>query len=391
LLALAAAWAGYSCATDAAGSSSNWAGTADTLASGRVVVSNPDAEVWTDETRWTATEDLRIGTLDGTGPDVFGSIAAFEVDDAGRLYVYERQALELRIFDASGAHLRTVGRSGGGPGEFGQVAGMTWAPDGMLWVIDPGNSRISVFDTSGTFVTSHPTAGGFIIMPWPGGFDAEGRFYNVGFNPNADANNRMVLIRYSAELEALDTLTIPRDNVERAYFELSGDGRFMRAGVPYQPNLQWRFTPDGFATVETGAYRIERLSWTHDTLVTITKAYTPLSVTDQDIEQAVADLEWFTRQGGQIEYDKFPDQKPAVAAFFVDDLGYFWAAPITGTEDERRVFDVFDPEGRYLGRVRLPFRVESSPRPAFRGGYIYAVTQDDLEVPYLVRARLNRP
>jgi hypothetical protein len=121
----------------------------------------------------------------------------------------------------------------------------------------------------------------------------------------------MVLIRYSAELEALDTLTIPRDNVERAYFELSGDGRFMRAGVPYQPNLQWRFTPDGFATVETGAYRIERLSWTHDTLVTITKAYTPLSVTDQDIEQAVADLEWFTRQGGQIEYDKFPDQKPA--------------------------------------------------------------------------------
>ena len=55
------------------------------------------------------------------------------------------------------------------------------------------------------------------------------------------------------------------------------------------------------------------------------------------------------------------------------------------------MFDVFDPDGRYLGRIDFPFALSRSPRPILRGNLIYGVTQDELEVPYLVRARVVGP
>ena len=46
-----------------------------------------------------------------------------------------------------------------------------------------------------------------------------------------------------------------------------------------------------------------------------------------------------------------------------------------------RVLDVFDAEGRYLGRLELPFTLRSYPTPIFRNGKLYATTTDELEVP----------
>jgi hypothetical protein len=60
-------------------------------------------------------------------------------------------------------------------------------------------------------------------------------------------------------------------------------------------------------------------------------------------------------------------------------------------EDEGRVVDIFDPEGRYLGRIGLPFMLSMNPPPVFRDGFLYAVTEDELEVPYVVRARIVKP
>jgi hypothetical protein len=32
-----------------------------------------------------------------------------------------------------------------------------------------------------------------------------------------------------------------------------------------------------------------------------------------------------------------------------------------------------------------------NPPPVFRDGFLYAVTEDELEVPYIVRARIEKP
>ena len=41
---------------------------------------------------------------------------------------------------------------------------------------------------------------------------------------------------------------------------------------------------------------------------------------------------------------------------------------------------MFDAEGRYLGRLELPFKLRSYPTPIFRNGKLYATTTDELEV-----------
>lgn len=383
---------GLGCALGEAGT--EWRGTIDTTATGTVVVSNPAEGIWDDNTRWRVAEEVRIGTMEGTGPDLFGRITDLEVDPAGRLWVFEGQVQELRVFEAGGRHVRTVGRKGGGPGEFNQVIGMTWAPDGRLWLVDPSNNRISMFDTSGTYAGSHRTLGGFVMSPWPGGFDSAGQFYTYVPDRREDAFG-IALVKYDASLTPLDTIVPPRHNYPDRFFEARTQGGFMRYSVPYSPGLVWRLSPSGgFWAALTGDYRLFELDANGDTLRVITRAFTPIAVTAADIDSAIEGLASFTRQGGTIDRSKFPSVKPAIQNFVQDDRGNLWVAPITpqySRGNNPRVMDVFDPIGRYLGRVDLPFELGLYPLPVFRAGKLYAVTRDELEVPYVVVALIEDP
>jgi sugar lactone lactonase YvrE len=367
-----------------------WRGTMDTLVSGTVVVSNPADGVWREETAWTVEEELRIGTLDGDGPDMFGNVGSLEVDDRGRIYVFDTQANELRVFGPSGEHVRTIGRQGGGPGEFESVIGMAWGPEGRLWTVDPGNARISLFDTLGTYLTSHRTIGNYIISPWPGGFDAAGNFYNYGIDTEAEPDDRMVLVRYDASMEPVDSVRLPRRQGEGEFFTLRSENSIMQSTIPYTGGFRWRLVPQQqiwFA--DLSEYRIYQRTMAGDTVRVISREYDHLPVTEADIDAAIERLDWFTRQGGKIDRTRFPSTKPALNTFFSDDVGRMWVSPVTDEEDTGRIWDVFDPDGRYLGQITLPFTLVRYPIPLFRDGMIYGVTEDELEVPYVVRARID--
>jgi hypothetical protein len=55
---------------------------------------------------------------------------------------------------------------------------------------------------------------------------------------------------------------------------------------------------------------------------------------------------------------------------------------------EVSAFDVFDPDGRYLGHVRVPESFRIDPEPVVRGDHVWAVTRDELDVATVVRFRL---
>ncbi|MGH7502651.1 MAG: 6-bladed beta-propeller [Longimicrobiales bacterium] len=372
------------------GRTARWEGSVDTLASGQIVVHNTASPLWSAETAWQVVEELRIGSMEGSGPATFGSINTMDVDPAGRLWILDSQAQELRVFDTTGTHVRTIGRRGGGPGEFAQAVQVRMGPDGNVWVMDPQNNRISVFDTAGTYLEGKHAAGGFIIIPWPGGFDDGGRYYTPV--PREGPDFRMVLVRLDSALTPLDTLELPDDPITREYFELRSDDGFIRAGIPYQGRLDWRLSPAGtILAMMTDEYRLFELDASGDTLRTITREFTPFPVTDADLEEAREDLKWFIDQGGQVDWSKLPDSKPAAETFYVDDEGNLWVRTVGTREDEGRRVDVFDREGRFLGTIALPFVVSRNPAPIFRDGLMYAVTQDELEVPYVIRARIVKP
>jgi hypothetical protein len=381
------------CAGGGSSAGDVWAGRIDTLPSGRIVTTNSAEGVWDAAGGgWQVREVIRIGTIEGEGPELFGSIRDIDVDPAGRLWVFEDQALELRVFDVDGSYVRTIGRKGSGPGEFKQVIGMAWGPRERLWLVDAGNNRISVVDTAGAFVGGYAAShlGGFVISRWPGGFDREGHLYS--YIPDRAAGTfEIALVKFDTSLTPLDTIAPPRWGNPDGYFEHRTSDSYMRYSVRYSSRLEWRLAPTGriwFA--RTGDYRLYEMSQAGDTLREITRAFEAVPVTGEEIDSAVASLTSFTRQGGRIDRSKFPSVKPALAQFYEDVRGFLWVEPIMAdTARQGRALDVFDPDGRYLGRVDLPFRLSAYPAPTFAHGKIYGVTRDEMQVPYMVVAEVR--
>ena len=370
-----------------------WSGTVDTLPSGEIVVRNTIDPLWTPEEAWQVVEGLRIGQAMSEGPDLFGSIYSFDVDAWGRIFVLDDQAQEVRIFDSEGAFVRTVGRKGEGPGEFTQAGSVDLSRNGEIWVMGLGQGRVSIFDTAGTFLRQQRTDGGFIVKPYPGGFDPMGR-YNVLI----PTGGMRTMARFDQSYTPIDTISLPENPEEGEFFEqVSEDGSSsMRAGVPFQGYMTWRFSPTGTVwTLLTGRYQLTEMTIDGKVLRTITKDHEPLPVTDGDREQAIENLEWFTRQGGQIDRSKFPGTKPSTVSFFVDDEGNLWVerqVPAADEDDAGRLFDLFDGQGRYLGMLRLPFELRNSvPAPIVREGVLYGVTSDEIGVLYVVRGRVVKP
>jgi hypothetical protein len=62
----------------------------DTLPNGTIRVENNGLPAWPEDDRWEAGEVLRIGTLDGDGPDQFGAVSGLAVGEDGAIFVGER-------------------------------------------------------------------------------------------------------------------------------------------------------------------------------------------------------------------------------------------------------------------------------------------------------------
>lgn len=91
-----------------------------------------------------------------------------------------------------------------------------------------------------------------------------------------------------------------------------------------------------------------------------------------------------------MDPSRIPERKPPFRAFRVARDGLLWVWPILpDAETSGPALDVFNRQGRYLGRARSEFPVSSSPAPVFRGDRIHAVTVDELGVQYVVRARVE--
>jgi sugar lactone lactonase YvrE len=363
--------------------------TIDTLPNGAVHVRSPEAGIWADGERWRLVEEVRIGAMDGTGPDIFGNVTGLEADGEGRIYVADSQASEIRIFGADGAHLRTLGRTGSGPGEFRQISGLAWHPDGSLWVNDPQNARFSALDPESGFLESHRREVSYQQIPWPGRLDSDGNLYEVALaeGDGSPWHRQRLIVRYAPpEFEPVDTLPLPV--FEAPSFEhTSPDGsRMTSTQVPFAPMQVWSIAANGDVWIgTTDRYRIHRIGRSGDTLRIVERRATPVPVTATERQEEIERLAWFTDQGGRIDPSRIPDTKPAYGYFVEDDRGYIWVSAVVAAGEALR-FDVFDPEGRYLGGVEAPKR---GSFPVIRGDRLYLVLRDELDVQYVASYRIE--
>jgi hypothetical protein len=364
------------------------------------VVRNEGAGAWAPGQEWRLGETARIGA-DGEGNGVeLGNIVGVALDPMGRVWVADAQAFAVHVFDSAGKHVRTLGRKGGGPGEYSQLAGMAWGPDGKLWVQDAGNARFTVYDTAGRVVATHPRESSVSMIPWPGGYDREGRLYDVASvrRPGGAASlpraggTEPGLVRMSGTMEPTDSFRLPE--FKGRYFEITssaaGSRSVSRIDVPFAPTQIWHLDAGGHVwTATTDRYRLVQHAFDGDTVRVVERAYQPVAVSSEDIDRVLEGYSAFTRQGGRIDRSLIPRTKPALADFFVDPDGYLWVLPFR-RPDAPRAIDVFDPRGRFLGTLPTGTLIVGSPQPAMRGNRMAAATFSPDGVPQVVVFRIDK-
>lgn len=358
-----------------------------------IVQNRPPGE-WGTSAKWSLVEEVRIGGGADEGPSSFGRVVDVALDSQGRVWVADGLQHQIRVFAGDGRHVRSIGRKGAGPTEFQNIAGMDWGPDGNLWVLDAGNARFAVYDTTGKLVTTRSRTANVSLSPWPGGFDAQGRLYDLGSHHQQGETSVTSLSRMDISSGAVDTLELPpfRQILFGAITRSDGPNRRTnQAPVPFTGQQIWTVDPRGYAWfASTERYRLERLSpeGAPDRVIELENRAIP--VTRQDRARILANYAWFEQQGGKLDPSLIPKTQPHLLSFFFDDAGHLWVQPAYPA-GRNTPLDVFDAEGTYQGRIEGPLRLLSRPAPAIRGDRMAAVMGNADGVHSVAVFRIEKP
>jgi hypothetical protein len=71
---------------------------------------------------------------------------------------------------------------------------------------------------------------------------------------------------------------------------------------------------------------------------------------------------------------------PPLEGMTLDSLGYLWVVRPAGMPHDSLTFDVFDPDGRYLGDLAVPGGLRPIPAPVIGADYLMGVWADELDV-----------
>lgn len=369
--------------------------------------------------------EVTIGRPDGAEEYTFGAINEVEVAPNGTIYVFDRQVPSLRAYDSAGRHLRTIGRKGGGPGEYEAANGLGVHRDGRVVLWDPGKASINVYTAGGETAASWPVPGGSGFYTSGAVFtDTAGNTYirttiadppKDGSTPQARVFGRSGLVRWDASGVVLDSLAPPESAVPPAYITAQNKGSTSQYNVPFAPSFTWTFSPLGyFVSARTDRYAVT-LSHRDGKATRIERDAESIAIESDERAEAEAiatarmrtmDPTW--RWTGT----PIPSTKPPIRSIMAGEDGLVWVSiasrgeripeaertPLTEAQaaDPKRVpeptwrqplaYDVFEPEGRYLGRVRPP---PQTTLRAMRGDHVWAVTRDSLDVEQVVRYRVT--
>jgi streptogramin lyase len=155
----------------------------------------------------------------------------------------------------------------------------------------------------------------------------------------------------------------------------------MNMGIPFAPDPSWQLMDDGTLWWGFGGeYRILHLSPAGDTLREILSGAGAIAVTSEEIEEWAAgeSPRRFVEAGGNLDLGRIPKQKPYFTDLYVDPAGRLWVD--VPTVDGLTSFDVFDAEGRLLGRVDTGVQRDAYVDPIVRDDLLYMVANDELDV-----------
>jgi hypothetical protein len=380
-------------------------------------------------------EELRIGSSSDPGIG-FSRIGNVTVDREGRLYVFESQDAQIRVYDATGRPVRRIGRRGEGPGEFRQSARIGVRGD-TIWAIEGLglNSNVSLFRRSDGSVISTTTVdpvrvpgrGTSNLLISPSEMRGDGTFISGGYSISTTRDApptglgpsdslRIPRVVFSASGAVLDTLAwrvepptapqpalqtlavggnrrnVPRPPPESELSSYFAEGRFavMRPRPSTASPATFRVMRENLRgqQVYARSYRYTPVRYTSEVLDDIAAASlrsSAMVIVDGAIQQSAPDTTAASRAAIR-QAMTFPDFQLPVQNTIVSADGSIWLRREEAKSPTQR-WDLLDAQGNPRGRVNLP----NNNRIAWHSGDIVWIVRPDADdVPWLVRTRITR-
>jgi hypothetical protein len=373
-------------------------------------------------------EELSIGVADGAEELMIGSITDMALGADGSIFAFDGQVPAIRHYGADGRFVRTIGRRGDGPGEYRVSSGIAVAGSGNLLVWDTYGWRMVVYGPGGDHVGQWSTPSGSSGSSTANfsralQVDAAGRVVvrKTLFDMRNPGNRQTVWIRYGEDGAVIDTLNPPEwTNPFQPLVAAAGGSRFSMR-VPFAPERFVALSPLGYFVAgypSRYAFEIHRPGQPVLSIRRDTRAE-PVPRAERNAERdRVTQRKRQTDPQWNWNGPDIPETKPLYGGLEIGLDGRVWVAVIPevsqqgvgmsfsfsgggrgaapggqrssrapeGPPPAPALYDVFEPDGRYVGQVRIPPKVTTVLR---RGDHIWAVQLDEDDVPRIKRYRIN--
>ena len=326
-------------------------------------------------------EELSIGVPEGDEDYMFGSSVVFNVDEQGNIYATDWESKQVKKYGPDGKHVLTFGRAGQGPGEFRNPGGVRFTQDGNLYISENFGNKIIFFDRNGIYLRQS-------ILP--------ADIFDIWITPAGTyLGNEQAAPQYVGQGPVENFIKI-YDGSFKSILELHRDSFVFPARSLSPAQAQAQITneflsrPTAVAVMgdngriyfgRSDVYSIDVLAPEGKKIMNISRAEEPLPYRQADIdfmlkedEERMTSMmrsEALTKE--YLRLIRFPKNKPFFRALVPMDEGRL--AVVVDIEGSSATWlDLFDREGRFLGRVRIPVPLLNM---IFRNGKAYALHKDE--------------
>ena len=376
------------------------------------VVRTLSGSVWGAEA--TLVPEFAIGELDGPEEYLFGRMGSFAVDDDRNVYVLDTQAQHVQVFDSTGTYVRTLGGRGEGPGELSFGTSVATLPDGRVVVHEAMALRIQVYGPGPNETQQwRYSTDGAPTPARPVEVDRHGRTFVVGIEMDPSGRVGLPLIAIGPEGTQLGTQLPPGADFEPPSLELQPTlGSFtstVLVPIPLTASHYWALHPSGhFVTGISSDYRIDLEL--DSGVLRIERVVVPVAVSAEErsyLREDVIHGMRVTQPDWRWNGPPIPTTRPPFRGLAAGRDGRIWVTLSTHAQPVDNEFydpqqpnsepvlwrsplryDVFEPDGTYLGTVVPPEGFAGARRPVFDGNHVWAVTQDEIGVERIVRYRI---
>lgn len=351
-----------------------WKGTIK-VEDGVTVVYNPQDPIFTNNI-FFIEEELSIERNSIKHKEaMFQNIVSLVIDDAGNIYILDRKAANIKIFNKDGNFLKIIGRRGQGPGEFVRPENGALSPNDELYVYDSRRFTIQVFSIDGKF--KRQIAFSMLLFEGPK-FTSNGEII-ASYGVIAE-NSKFVLKKFNNEMETVLTYTSipmlkpPKVNI----FVLN-----------FYNDLKWEVGPKSeivWGVMTSPKYEL----FVHDEdgkyIKKITKQYSPVKLTTKEYKKLMK--KWYGKVPSFKQFDLIiPKNYPPFQGFILDEEGRIFVHRFVEVEKSKKhYFDVFDDEGKYIAKITLD---EKFLFGTFKNKKLFAIEEDEDGYQYVKRYKVT--